>query len=60
FAPYQSAHNPGTQPGSVGLGLTISRHLARLMDGDLTFQREGTWSVFTLSFDDAPGSPQED
>lgn len=29
FAPYGSAHSPGTQSGSVGLGLTVSRHLAR-------------------------------
>ncbi len=50
FAPYGSAHDPGTQPGSVGLGLTVSRHLARLMGGDLTFRREEPWSVFTLTF----------
>ncbi len=53
FAPYGSAHDPGTQPGSVGLGLTVSRHLARLMGGDLTFRRDEPWSVFTLSFDRA-------
>ncbi len=31
FAPYGSAHDPDTQPGSVGLDLTVSRHLAREM-----------------------------
>jgi signal transduction histidine kinase len=60
FAPYQSAHEPGTQPGSVGLGLTISRHLAQLMGGDLTFCRDEMWSVFSLAFEDNPGSSSAD
>ncbi|MCP4304057.1 MAG: hypothetical protein GY788_04075 [bacterium] len=46
FAPYESAHDPGTQPGSLGLGLTISRSLARLMDGDLSYYRIDGWTVF--------------
>lgn len=40
-------HNRGPQ-SSVGLGLTISRTLARLMGGDLTFSREQGWTVFRL------------
>ena len=56
FGAYQSAHEPGTQPGSVGLGLTISRHLAQLMGGDLTFRRDEAWSVFALAFEDNPDS----
>jgi PAS domain S-box-containing protein len=48
FEPYARAHQPGTQPNSVGLGLTVSRHLARLMGGDLTYQREPT-STFVLT-----------
>lgn len=40
---------PLTKPASVGLGLTVWRHLAREMDGDLTYRRttEGE-NVFEL------------
>lgn len=31
FAPCGSARGPGTQSGSVGPGLSVSRHLARQM-----------------------------
>ncbi len=46
FAPYESAHDPGTQPGSLGLGLTISRSLARMMDGELSYERGDGWTTF--------------
>lgn len=48
FAPYQSAHAPGTQPASVGIGLTLSRGLARRMGGELSYRREDGWTVFDL------------
>ncbi len=48
FDAYQSAANTVTQPSSVGLGLTVSRWLARGMGGDLTYDFNGA-SVFTLS-----------
>ena len=35
FEPYQRAHHEPTKPGFIGLGLAVSRRLARLMDGDL-------------------------
>lgn len=40
----------GTQPvlGSLGLGLAISRELARRMAGDLSYEFEDGWSIFTL------------
>ncbi len=48
FEPYGRAHTPGSQPNSVGLGLTVSRHLARLMEGDLTYTRRPQ-STFVLT-----------
>jgi signal transduction histidine kinase len=49
FDPYVSAHEGGAQIGSIGLGLFISRKLARLMGGDLTYGHNGTYSLFELS-----------
>nr|MDJ0497599.1 HAMP domain-containing sensor histidine kinase [Acidimicrobiia bacterium] len=49
FAPYESAHESGTQPGSLGLGLAISRSLARLMGGDLSYTRNDGWTTFDLA-----------
>jgi signal transduction histidine kinase len=49
FDPYTSAHEPGTQPGSVGLGLAVSRTLARLMGGDLVYNgQSGTSFELTV------------
>ena len=47
FEPYQRA-TPGSTE-SVGLGLTASRRLARLMDGDLKHEHDGERSTFSLS-----------
>ena len=49
FEPYERAHVVVGVTGSVGLGLTISRQLARLMGGDLTYSRDGAITVFRLS-----------
>lgn len=47
FEPYERTHSRST-PGSVGLGLTVSRQLCRLMGGDLTYRYRGGWSEFTV------------
>jgi signal transduction histidine kinase len=50
FEPYYRVHKEGgTQPAALGIGLSVARHLARLMRGDLFYQREVGWSVFRLS-----------
>lgn len=49
FAPYKPARLQGTQPGSIGIGLTLSRRLSRMMGGDLTYTRSNDWSVFELT-----------
>jgi len=48
FLPYFSAHDAGSRPSSVGLGLTVSRQLAEMMGGHLAYTHDGRWSVFEL------------
>jgi signal transduction histidine kinase len=50
FQPYGSVHPQSpSQPGSVGLGLTISRQLIRKMGGDITYHRADGWTTFRVS-----------
>jgi PAS domain S-box-containing protein len=43
------ADGPVTRPAAVGLSLTVARHLARRMDGDITYGRTGDGhNVFEL------------
>lgn len=49
FQPYQRAHNAPGIAGSIGLGLAISRQLAQLMDGDLTYRHDNGESIFDLA-----------
>lgn len=48
FEAYERAHDDVGLPGSVGLGLSVSRQLARLMGGELSYNHQSDWSVFTL------------
>ena len=54
FEPYRRAHDAPGLTASVGLGLTISRQLARLMDGNLTYRREAGESIFALTLPRIP------
>jgi len=47
FEPYERAHETAGKPGSVGLGLSVSRTLAELMRGSLTYRHDGR-STFRL------------
>lgn len=56
FEPYARAKNSATQPASVGLGLSVARQLAQLMDGDLKLGQVDGWTVFTLTLPAGGGS----
>lgn len=48
FLPYRRS-STSHHPDSVGLGLWISRELARAMNGDLHYGRKNGWTEFTLT-----------
>lgn len=48
FGAYESAHESKGTTAAMGLGLNVSRTLARLMDGDLEYDHDGE-TVFRLT-----------
>jgi PAS domain S-box-containing protein len=54
FEPYTRSDAVTAAPGSIGLGLTVSRSLARLQDGDVVCVREGDNNVFRVTLPLAP------
>ena len=56
FEPFTSAHMVASLPGSVGIGLTVSRDLAQLMGGSLEYSHHGGRSVFELKLRPVAGS----
>jgi len=48
FEPYRRGHDTPGRPGSVGIGLAISRQLAELMGGTLDYRHEEGRSTFLL------------
>lgn len=49
FEPYGRGSNARLNPSSVGLGLSVSRQLARLMSGDLVYERHAGLTRFVLT-----------
>jgi PAS domain S-box-containing protein len=49
FLSYERAHGEESHPGSVGIGLSISRELARLMGGDLEYRRSAGRTHFDFT-----------
>jgi signal transduction histidine kinase len=49
FEPYGRAHAHQSRTDSVGLGLSVSRELARMMGGDVVYQRAKDWTRFELT-----------
>lgn len=53
FDPYQRSSRYEGSSASIGLGLTVSRKLARLMGGDLSYRYEAGKSIFELTLQPA-------
>jgi signal transduction histidine kinase len=53
FDPYFRAQKSDSRPDSVGLGLAVARQLARMMGGDLIYNRKNGWTCFELSLPSA-------
>jgi signal transduction histidine kinase len=58
FDPYHRGQKGLSRSDSVGLGLAVSRQLARLMDGDLTLRTDLGPATFQLTLPLAPKDPE--
>jgi len=56
FEPFFTTGVGESQPGAIGLGLAVSRQLARRMGGDLRHERVGVETRFTLSLPAGSGA----
>jgi signal transduction histidine kinase len=62
FSPYFRAHSLLSQPAALGIGLSVARQLARLMNGDLSYQRIDGWTCFEFTLPtvhDPAGRPND-
>ncbi|MBI5156722.1 MAG: CHASE domain-containing protein [Acidimicrobiia bacterium] len=57
FEPYASFRQSAAGPQSLGIGLWLSRRLARLMGGDLRYRHDGDGPVFELTLPLADARP---
>lgn len=55
---YRARQVPGLT-ASVGLGLTVSRQLARNMEGNLTYAHDGDEAIFELTLPISVAQPQD-
>lgn len=53
FEAFHRARSDDGKTQAIGLGLYVAHHLAGLMDGVLTYDRRGGWTVFQLELPDA-------
>ena len=49
FEAYRRSDSNNHASGSVGLGLSVTRQLAKLMDGDISYERPDGSTVFRLT-----------
>ena len=60
---FEAFHTAGTREktpvDSIGIGLSVSRRLARLMGGDLTYRRDAGWTRFELEVPAFGATPAE-
>jgi signal transduction histidine kinase len=56
FDPFQRTEGTLGKPGTLGVGLTVARHLADRMGGSLTYSRADGKSRFRLSLPTPPGA----